>query len=267
MLHVFLLAGGAAIGLSVIAWLLSLLFKDASIADVFWGLYFIIIAGALYVGLPSHTRLQLIDLILLSIWGLRLAWHIGYRKIGAEEDWRYAENRKKWGNSFAVRSYFQNFFFQALLALVISASTLVIAYNLSYAIVKVGSLNGTHLLHIFAVGLWIIGFLFESIGDWQLSRWIKTKKKKGAIMTTGLWRYTRHPNYFGEVTQWWALWILCLGGTYSLFAVLSPLLITYLILFVSGVPMLEKKYMKNSKFKAYAKRTSIFIPMQPKGGK
>jgi steroid 5-alpha reductase family enzyme len=266
MLHVLLIAGGSAFTLSVVGWLFSVLVKDASVADVFWGLYFIIIAAGLYVFLPSHTRLQLIDLTLVSIWGLRLSWHIGKRKINAPEDWRYAENRKKWGNAFLVRSYLQNFLFQALLATVISASTIIIAYNLSYTIWHLGSLNLTHLLHVFAVALWIVGFGFEAIGDWQLSSWLK-KRKKGAIMTSGLWKYTRHPNYFGEVTQWWALWILCIGGTYSLYGVVSPALITFLILFVSGVPLLEKKYMKNPKFKAYAKRTSVFIPMKPKGEK
>ncbi len=255
MTTLILIALLSAIVFSSIAWLLSLAIKDSSIADIFWGPYFILIALVLLLTSSNRFNVQYLDVLLVSIWGIRLAYHIGVRKIGEPEDWRYAKWRNEWGKYFIIRSYFQNFLFQALLATIVSASTIVIANNSAQV--------GIKPWQYVAIAIWLFGFLFETIGDRQLSKFLKTKKP-GQIMTTGLWKYTRHPNYFGEVTQWWALWVLCLGYQYSLVAIISPLVITSLILFVSGIPMLEKKYMENPEFVKYAKRTSKFFPLKPK---
>lgn len=127
--------------------------------------------------------------------------------------------------------------------------------------------------------IWLVGFYFEAVGDYQLTKFLKKKqevpakakkgkkgkRKKGPeFMTNGLWRFTRHPNYFGEVTQWWGLWVVVVGSSYGLYAVVSPLAITWLLLKVSGIPMLEKKWEDNKEFKKYKKRTNAFFPGPPR---
>jgi steroid 5-alpha reductase family enzyme len=120
-----------------------------------------------------------------------------------------------------------------------------------------------------AIGLlvWVIGFVFESVGDSQLKRFIKNPENKGKIMDKGLWRYTRHPNYFGESVMWWGLAIMAISVQYGYIGFLSPIIITYLLLFISGVPLLEKAFKDNMEFQKYAARTSIFIPWFPKRDK
>ena len=258
MLTLILISLISVVVVSIFGWLLSVLFNDASIADVFWGIHFITISLVLLVAQGYRNHAQLIDVSLVIIWGTRLAFHIGKRKIGKPEDWRYSKLRKDWGKWFLFRSLMQNFLFQAGLALIISLSTIVIAHS------AIKTSSSIYWWHILAIGLWIFGFLFEVVGDWQLSRFLKTRTNNETIMSKGLWRYTRHPNYFGEVTQWWALWLLCIGYPYSFIAIVSPLLITYLILYVSGLPLLEKKYQDNHKYQEYALRTSSFVPMPSK---
>ena len=109
--------------------------------------------------------------------------------------------------------------------------------------------------------VWILGFVFESVGDAQLARFIKDPANKGKLMQGGLWRYTRHPNYFGEVTMWWGIWLLALSTPYGFFSIIGPITITFLILKVSGIPMLEKKMEENPEFAEYKRRVSVFIPM------
>jgi steroid 5-alpha reductase family enzyme len=244
-------------GLATIGWAISYYLKDSSFADVVWGLFFVNVAIDLLLQVHHRTPVQYLVSALVIIWGFRLAMHIGNRRIGNPEDYRYAAWRKKWGKNFEIRSYFQNFLMQGGLALIISASTIVAAF----ATKANGQLQPWQFI---GVAIWLIGFSFETIGDWQLAKFIKSRKKSDAIMQSGLWRFTRHPNYFGEVTQWWGIWIIIFSLPYGWFALISPLTITALILFVSGVPMLERKYKKNPQFQAYAKRTSAFLPMPPK---
>jgi steroid 5-alpha reductase family enzyme len=117
-------------------------------------------------------------------------------------------------------------------------------------------------LDLLGILIWTFGFFFESVGDFQLSRFIKSKK--GGIMKSGLWKYTRHPNYFGEVIQWWGIWLIALSVSYGWVSVIGPLLITFLILKVSGIPLLEKKMEENDEFREYKKNTSMFFPLPPK---
>lgn len=243
--------------LSSLSYLFSQYMKDASFADVIWGMYFVVIAVNLVLQTRHLSQVQRLDAILVGIWGVRLTWHIMKRKVGKPEDWRYAAWRKQWGDTFAWRSLVQNFWFQGALAVTISLSTIVAAH----ASPSEGKL---HAWQFIGVAIWIIGFLFETIGDWQLTKFLKKRRDKDAIMQSGLWRFTRHPNYFGEVTQWWGLFILVVALPYGWFALISPLTITFLILFVSGPTLLERKYKKNKAFQAYAKRTSVLFPLPPK---
>lgn len=228
--------------------------KDNSIADILWGLYFILLTGLAFVFYAEPDLRQVLMLVLVSIWGFRLSAHIFFRHWGKGEDPRYTEMKKSW-HFVALRSYFQVFFLQGVLALAIVSPLLWVQMQ--------ASAGALVWLDFLGLGVWIGGFFFEVIGDAQLGTFVKTKKP-GEIMTRGLWRYTRHPNYFGEVTQWWGLFLMALTvpGAWAFF--FGPLLITVLILFVSGVPLLEKRYEGNPAWEDYKKKTSKFIPWFPK---
>lgn len=230
------------------------LLKNASIVDIGWGLGFVILVLAGFIqNITVHTA---VAALLVGIWGLRLSFHIFKRNYKKPEDFRYANFRKEWGRSYYIRSYFQLFLFQGLIMFLVSLSFLYI--------------NGSDeikYLPLFIAGIlvWIIGFIFEAVGDRQLKKFIQDSANRGKIISTGLWRYTRHPNYFGEAVMWWGLFFIAVSCKAPLFTVISPVTITFMLRYVSGVPMLEKNLAKKPGFEEYKKRTSIFIPWFPKG--
>ena len=234
--------------------IISLLIKRNDIADIAWGLGFVAIAIFLFITQPS-TLQSTIVYILTIIWGIRLAIHIGVRSKGKPEDFRYKKWRDEWGKYFVLRSYLQVYLLQGFFMWIISAPIIVVAMAQNQAIspfILAGSI------------VWLIGFAFESIGDYQLMLFIKHKQNKSDIMQTGLWKYTRHPNYFGEVLLWWGIFIMVLPLPYGVSAIISPITISFLLLYVSGIPMLEAKYKDHQAFQDYKKRTSAFFPMLPK---
>jgi len=234
---------------------LALLQKRNDIADIAWGLGFVILAWTAYLIQGQFNMFALIVNILVSIWGLRLAWHVYSRNHDKPEDRRYMAWRVEWGKWVNLRAYFQVFMLQGLFLFLIISPVLLLNFT---ADAKPG------MLPVIGLPIWIIGFLFESIGDKQLADFIKKPENKGKLMQTGLWRYSRHPNYFGEVTQWWGIWLFVSMLSGGLFTLIGPLTISLLIIFVSGIPMLEKKYKDRADFQDYAKRTSIFFPLPPK---
>lgn len=231
--------------------------KNNSIVDFGWGLGFVLVTVYSYIrsGL-FHIPGTLVTL-LIAVWGLRLFYHIIQRNWGKPEDFRYAQWRKDWGRWVVVRAFFQVFMLQGLLMVSIVFPALLLNTQAARPM-NIGTLIG--LL------IWILGFFFEAVGDHQLKVFKAGGKNKGRIITHGLWRYTRHPNYFGEATMWWGLFVIVASAGITLWTLVSPLVITGLLLFVSGVPMLEKKYKDNPEFQAYAKVTSKFIPWPPKKG-
>lgn len=232
--------------------IISLIKKRNDVADTAWGLGFILLAWtSFYLSGTSELR-GLIICLLVSIWGFRLAWHIHKRNKGKPEDSRYQKWRIDWEKWFYVRSYFQVYLLQGALLFVIALPILLINKS-------PGSPLG--IFDFLGVAIWLFGFYFESVGDAQLAKFIKNPKNKGKLMQSGLWAYTRHPNYFGEVTQWWGIWLIALSVPAGLLAIAGPLTITFLILKVSGIPMLEKKMEKNPDFAQYKKRVSKFIPI------
>ncbi len=233
----------------------SLIKKRNDVADVAWGLGFVLVTWASFIVSNDSGIRGLLVSILVSIWGVRLAWHIHARNKGKTEDYRYAAWRKDWGRWFYLRSYFQVYLLQGLLLFLVVTPVLLINKN---------SGSTLNALDFLGMGIWLIGFCFESIGDAQLKRFIKDPANKGRLMQRGLWAYTRHPNYFGEVTQWWGLWLAALSVPVGWVGVIGPITITFLILKVSGVPMLEKKMAENPEFAEYKRRVSMFIPMFPK---
>ena len=233
----------------------SLLKKRNDVADVAWGLGFVLMVWVSFVLSDDSGIRGLVVGTLVSIWGVRLAWHIHGRNKGKAEDYRYLAWRKEWGKWFYVRSYFQVYLLQGAFLFLIVLPVLLINKNAG------GDLG---LLDALGVLAWLVGFFFETVGDAQLARFIKNPANKGKLMQDGLWRYTRHPNYFGEVTQWWGLWLIALAVPYGALGIIGPITITSLILKVSGIPMLEKKMEENPEFAEYKKRTSVFIPLLPR---
>jgi steroid 5-alpha reductase family enzyme len=187
----------------------------------------------------------------VSIWGLRLAWHITLRNWGKGEDFRYLKWRNDWGKSWVIRSFFQVFLVQWILMQLVA-----IPVVLSMA----GNLVIHPLLLIVGMAIWVTGFIFESVGDYQLTQFKKKKSSKGKLMTTGLWSLTRHPNYFGEATLWWGIAVIAYGVSGNAFVFIGPATIDILLLYVSGIPLLEAKYKGRADWRAYAKRTPAFFP-------
>lgn len=236
--------------------LVSLIKKRNDVADVAWGLGFVLLAWvSFFLSRDSGARGLLVN-ALVSIWGLRLAWHIHSRNKGKTEDYRYLSWRKEWGKNFILRSYLQVYVLQGFLLFLIVLPVTVIH---KYPAAAPGWFD------FFGVAVWLFGFCFEVVGDAQLSHFIKNPENKGKLMQGGLWAYTRHPNYFGEVTLWWGIWLLSLAVPYGGLTVIGPLTITFLILKVSGIPLLEKKMAGHVQFAEYKRRVSVFFPLPPKG--
>jgi steroid 5-alpha reductase family enzyme len=236
--------------------LISLIKKRNDVADVAWGLGFVLLAWTSFFLSGGSGARGILAGILVSIWGLRLAWHIHARHRGKPEDFRYITWRREWGKWFYVRSYAQVYLLQGALLFLVALPMLIINRRPRGT---VGFLGGV------GVCVWLFGFLFESIGDAELARFARDPHNRGKILQTGLWWYTRHPNYFGEVVQSWGIWLLAVGvpgGGW--FGIIGPLTITFLILKVSGIPMLEKKMAENPDFADYKRRTSVFLPWIPK---
>lgn len=235
----------------------SLIQKRNDVADIAWGLGFILLSWVSFFYSHVYSFRGLFVSIFVSLWGIRLALHIYHRNKGKKEDYRYLSWRTQWGKWFYVRSYFQVYMLQGFLLFLIIQPVLFINTQGG----RFGILDGL------GACVWLIGFYFESVGDMQLRQFLSDPANKGKIMDQGLWRYTRHPNYFGEVLGWWGIFIIALSTPGALFTIIGPLTITVLILYVSGVPLLEKKYAGRPDFEAYKKRTSMFIPWPPKNEK
>ncbi len=255
-LQIYLVVGGVILGIMTLLWLVSLFLKNASIVDIFWGAGFVIASWLYYSFTPDgFIQRRLLIAILVTIWGLRLTLHILRRNWGKGEDFRYQKWRNEHGKIWWLRSYFQVFLLQGLLLWVISVPLLAAQYPA----------QPSHLsfLDILGALIWLIGFYFESVGDYQLSRFIKNPENKGKIMTDGVWRYTRHPNYFGDSAQWWGYYLIAAsaGGWWTIF---SPIIMTLFLLKVSGVALLEKTMQTRPGYLEYMQRTSAFVPWFPK---
>jgi len=235
--------------------LVALARKDNSLADIGWGIGFILVTALGFYLEPGWTSRHILVAGLVFIWGLRLALHILLRNRKRGEDFRYAKWREDWGKRFVLRSYLQVFLLQGAILLVISYSIMVVDHSPDPGLTPLDAAG-------FAV--WLLGFFFEAVGDRQLQTFKRDPANKGRIIMSGLWKFTRHPNYFGEAAMWWGLFLIALSVENGWTAVISPVAITFMLLRVSGVTMLEKKYRGNREFEEYAKTTSAFIPWFPK---
>lgn len=205
--NIFLTAGLIIFVYMNLVFILSLVKKNAAIVDIAWGLGFVLVVASNLAreSLAHQTPdpRQLLTAVLVFIWGTRLSWHIYKRNKGKPEDYRYANWRQKWGKNFVLRSYFQIFMLQGFFMLVILTPVLLVFKNRT---------SGLNLLDFLGLAVWLAGFFFEATADYQLRRFKKNPENRGRLVTTGLWKYSRHPNYFGESVMWWGLFLIGLSG-------------------------------------------------------
>lgn len=234
--------------------------RNNSIVDIAWGAGFVFIA-LLSLMLSGEMELRrLVITLLVGVWGIRLSVHIGRRNWGSGEDYRYVDMRKRWGNkSPRLKAFLNVYVLQWLLMLIIS---LPIIYIRRFSDSDQSEIPVLVLMLAVGVILWCIGFYFEVVGDRQLKLFKQEASNKGKIMVSGLWKYTRHPNYFGEAVMWWGIFLIAIDQWSSIYLIISPILITLLLRYVSGVPLLEKKYADREDFKAYMATTPIFLPIR-----
>jgi len=257
MTTLFFQASSIILILVTLLWIWSIFIKNVSIVDIFWGVGFVVV-NTFYVFMSGELNARkIVILTLVCIWGFRLAIYLAIRNIGKGEDFRYQEFRQNYGpKRYWWFSYFQTFLLQGVLIMIISLPLLGINYNNS---------NGNlQILDYLGIIIWIIGFTFETVGDFQLSNFKRDSKNKGKILHTGLWKYTRHPNYFGDSAVWWAYGIFSIAAG-SYWQAIGAVIMTLLILKISGVSLLEKT-LKETKpqYKEYIQKTSSFIPWFPK---
>ena len=253
----------AAIGLAAVIaymtalWLASLALRNASIVDIFWGLGFVFVAAVYMVAGDGWDARQALVLGLVAIWGLRLSGYILWRNHGKGEDFRYRKMREAAGPRFWWQSYLQVFLLQGILLWVISAPLLAAEHN--------SEPDHIVLTDVLGALVWAIGFFFEAVGDWQLAHFKSDPANKGRVMQYGLWRYTRHPNYFGDATLWWGYFIIAAGTTDGWMTVFGPAIMTVLLMRVSGVALLERTLKRDKpEYADYIARTSAFIPWFPR---
>ena len=217
--------------------------------DMAWGGAFVLVAVVVLVQ-SFEWKSALIALLVLR-WGSRLFLHIFRRARRRGEDERYIEMSKKWGKHVWLKAYFIVFLFQGLLVWVISLPIVFAAGK---------PLDSTAWLVVLGALLWLFGNVFESVADRQLAAFISNPKNKGKIMQSGLWRYSRHPNYFGEITQWWAIGAIALSAEHGWIGLIGPLVLTLLIIFVSGIPPIERRKKSDPVYREYMRRTSPLVP-------
>ncbi len=255
LIATFRAAAFAVLVYMIALFLLAQVLKNNSIVDIGWGMGFIVLTAALFIRDPAVSPVRALVAALVLVWGLRLSGHILRRNWGKPEDFRYAAMRKRWGASAALKSFFFVFMLQGLLMLVVS---------LPVTVVFGSPPRPFRALDIAGAALFLIGFLFEAVGDAQLTAHVRKPENRGVLMTRGLWSVTRHPNYFGESVLWWGIGLVALSSRLGWAALLGPLTIALLLVFVSGVPLLEKKYAGRPDWEAYKARTPKFFPWFPR---
>lgn len=255
-LNLWLVSGSIIFVLMTLLWLYSLKIKNASIVDIFWGTGFVITFwAALLIGsIEATTRILVLGAI-VSIWGLRLSIHIFSRNHSQPEDFRYAAWRAENGSAWWWRSFFKVFLLQGIIMLIVAAPLI--------AVLAANPTDTNCSCEYAGFGLWLVGFMFEAGGDSQLSRFKKDPANKGKLLTTGYWSVTRHPNYFGDAAQWWGFWLFAFSAG-AWWTVFSPLIMTFLLVKVSGVAMLERTMKTKPGYEEYIARTSAFFPWFPK---
>jgi steroid 5-alpha reductase family enzyme len=241
------------LSLMTILWVISIFLRNVSIVDLFWGLGFVIISVFFFINTNGNESRKIILMTLVTIWGLRLSIYIAWRNSGMGEDFRYRQFREKYGpKRYWWISFFQTFMLQGILMWLISAPLLGAMVS--------GQERDLGILDYAGIIVWITGFLFEAGGDFQLAVFKANPTNKGKVLDTGFWRFTRHPNYFGDSAVWWGYGLICFSAG-SYLPVLGSVLMTFLIIKISGVLLLEKSLKEQKpQYIEYIRKTSTFIP-------
>jgi steroid 5-alpha reductase family enzyme len=257
-LTLWLISAAIVLGLMILLWIVSLILKNSSIVDIFWGTGFVILfwIGFLVSGAGRTAGLTVyLTGAAVTIWGLRLSLYILSRNAGKPEDFRYAKWREEAGPAWWWRSFFKVFLLQGVIMWLVAAPLVAVLS---------AKMEPSSCLPAIGALVWLFGFIFEAGGDWQLARFKSDPANKGKLLTTGLWSYTRHPNYFGDAAQWWGFFLLALasGAWWTAF---SPAIMTFLLMRVSGVALLEKTLVETKPgYADYIARTPAFFPWFPK---
>ena len=256
-------------GALTLLWALSVALKDASLVDIFWGFGFLLVATASLYIVPEKTDYLILLAALPIIWGLRLTLYLAKRNLGHGEDKRYiamkkrAEKKGMSEKTWRLRSLFTIYWGQGLLIMIVSAP-IWLAMATGQNIEKIG------ILAYLGTALWLIGFLFEAVGDWQLATFLKANKnyegpiENKPVLDKGLWKYTRHPNYFGNACMWWGIWLVACQAPFGWAAIIGPIIMTLLLTKVSGRDLLERDMKRRKTYQDYIARTSSFFPRPPK---
>ncbi len=257
MITALLVGLATAVGVMIVGWLIaSLWLGNIGLIDAFWGGGFVAVAVATLLWEGEVSSRALLVLCCVAAWGLRLAIDLGRRNLGAEEDYRYAQMRARHGAWFRYRSLVSVFMLQGVLLWIVS-------WPLAAAISE-PSPSSLALLDYVGLAVFGAGFLIEIAADAQLARFRSDPANAGAVLDRGLWRWSRHPNYFGDALVWWGLFLIA-AATGAWWTVVGPLLLTGMLLTVSGVPLLEKRQLATRPgYAAYVERTSSFIPLPPR---
>jgi steroid 5-alpha reductase family enzyme len=257
MITLFSQAALIIFALVTLLWIWSVFIKNVSIVDIFWGFGFVVV-NTFYVFMSGELNARkILILTLVSIWGLRLAIYLAFRNIGKGEDFRYQEFRRNYGTKrYWWFSFFQTFLLQGILIMIVSLPLLGIHSSTSS-----GELG---LLDYLGIIVWLIGFAFEAGGDFQLAHFKRDLANKGKVLNTGFWKYTRHPNYFGDSAVWWAYAIFSIAAG-SYWQIIGSVVMTLLIIKVSGVALLEKTLNDTKpQYREYIEKTNSFFPWFPK---
>jgi len=250
----------------ILAFVVGTIKKNNGLMDIFYGPgYFVVAISSLMLYLIINNELDIRKMLivsLVSIWALRLAIYVFIRNRGKPEDYRYQAMRRRWGNNIILKSFIRIYMFQGLVIFIIAFPVWFV--NISDLPPIKNLLDFTGVTIWLGTLLWLIGFLFESLGDYQLYKFKKNPDNKGAILDQGLWKYSQHPNYFGEVTQWWGIYIIAIAVPFGFISIIGPIFITYMIIKVSGIRLLNNRYKNDDKYTEYKKRTSAFFPWIPK---
>lgn len=230
--------------------------KNNAIVDIGWGFGFVTIAvtSLLYSGNTNVKALLVAALV--TLWGARLGTYLWIRAYGKPEDFRYANFRKQWGSKVKIIAFFRVFMLQGTIMLLVA-----------FPIIHVMNVDASTTWDVFSIvgaAIWLLGYFFQVVGDAQLAFFKKHRSSSEQVLMTGLWRYTRHPNYFGEACMWWGIAIIVLPLEYGFWGLLSALFMNFLLVKVSGVPFLDKRYANNAQYQLYKSSTNRFIPWLPK---
>jgi steroid 5-alpha reductase family enzyme len=258
LLQIILINLAVLLVLVTALWSVSVRIRDASIVDIFWGLGFIVVAWTTRDQLDAPAPESIVLPLAATLWGLRLAVFLALRNLGHGEDRRYAAMREQRPDSFNLWSLFAIFWLQGVLCLVISLPLQVGQW-------ATRTTPGFTALEVIGLVVFAFGLTWQTVGDAQLSRFKASTHNRGKVMDRGLWRYSRHPNYFGEAVLWWGLWLVVAALPDTHWTVVGPLLITVLLLKVSGVSLLEKTIVdRRPAYADYIRRTNAFIPGPPR---